>query len=290
MTMKINLKYLTIIAFAGLLLTGCDDGDKVIDEIFETTTRGAILRTVGTSGGDYDRFDTSSIYGFTVEAQDVENGKLLEKMEIFVNFIDNTPDNGNVSPAEVLVATVPASEFEEGPFGLPRASYESTLGQALTNLGLVEGDFDGGDVIFFRLASTLTDGRVFTNSGNTSTLSGSFLASPFQYDRTIKCIPPSPVPGRYVMELADSYGDGWDGAKITVNIDGTVTEYTLEAGSATSHNVDVPEGTTELVFTYVAGRFEEEHSYEITAPTDELAIKDGPTPSQGELVLNICKG
>ena len=290
--MKINFKHFALITIIALVFGACDDGDKVIDEIFDTTTRGAILRTVALTGGDFDRFDTSSVFGFEIEAQDVENGKLLDKVEIFVNFTDKTDANGTVEPAEVLVKTIPASEFTTGPFGLPRTSYESSFADALSSLGLTEGDFDGGDVIFFRLALTLTDGRVFTNTGNTGTLSGSFLASPFQYNRTIKCIPPTPIAGDYVIELEDSFGDGWDGARIDVTIDGELSEtpLTFTSGSAASFTVNVPDGTTEFFFTYVSGDFEGEHSYEITAPTGENAISDGPSPSTGVLVLNICNG
>lgn len=288
--MKINIKTIALIAFSSALMTSCDDGDKVIDEIFDTTTRGAVLRTIETFGADYDRFDTSSSWGVTFEQQDVENGNLLDKVEVFANFDDNTPGNGETAPAEVLVATFLPADFETGPFGLPRATFESTFADALSALGLVEGQFDGGDAILFRLKLTLTDGNSYSNDTNTNTLTGSFFASPFQYQRTIKCIPPAPVPGDYELALADSFGDGWDGAKITATIDGVVTDYTFTSGSEAAFTVNVPDGTTEFFFTYVAGNFEGEHSYVITAPTGELAIEDGPNPGTGELVLNICNG
>lgn len=288
--MKINLKHLALITVTGLLLGACDDGDKVIDEIFDTTTRGAILRTVELTGSDYDRFDTSTVFGFEVEAQDVENGKLLEKMDIYVNFTDKTSANGTDEPAEAFIKSVPASEFSDGPYGLPRTSFESTFADALSALGLVEGDFDGGDVIFFRLELTLTDGRVFTNTGNTGTLSGSFLASPFQYNRTIKCIPPSPVAGQYSIVLNDSYGDGWNGAAINVTIDGTTTPITLADGSTSTETFTVPDGTTEFIMEFVSGDWDSEVDYEVTAPTGENAISDGPSPTTGVLVLNICNG
>ncbi|VAW15087.1 hypothetical protein MNBD_BACTEROID03-2182 [hydrothermal vent metagenome] len=288
--MKINLKLFIVAAISSLFITSCDDGDKIIDDILATTERGAILRTVEVFGVDYDRFDTSTSFGFTIEEQDVENGDLLDKVDIFVNFVDNTDYNGTVSPAETLVATLPASAFTVGEFGLPRATFESSFADALSALGVVEGEFDGGDAILFRLLLTLTDGRTFTNSGNTQSLTGFFLSSPFQYNKPIKCIPPSPVPGDYIIDMADSFGDGWDGAFITVNIDGTSTDYTIEDGAAATHTITVPDGTTELVFTYVAGNFEGEHSFVITAPTGELALEDGPGPATGVLVLNICNG
>lgn len=288
--MKINIKNIALVALTSIFITACDDGDKIIDDILETTQRGAVLRTIEVFGQDYDRFDTSSAFGFTIEEQDVEQGALLDKVDIFVNFVDNTTDNGATASSEVLVQTFNASDFTEGPFGLPRATYESSFAEALSALGVVEGQFDGGDFILFRLQLSLTDGNTYSNDTNTNALTGSFFASPFQYQRTIKCIPPAPVPGNYELELADSFGDGWDGARIDATIDGVVTEYTFTSGSAAAFTVNVPDGTTEFFFTYVSGSFEGEHSYVITAPTGETAIEDGPGPVTGELVLNICKG
>jgi len=290
MTMKINIKLFTIAAISSLCITSCDDGDKIIDDILETTTRGAVLRTIETFGSDYDRFDTSTNFGVTFEEQDVEDGALLDRVEVFVNFIDNTAGNGTTAPAEVLVQTFQASDFETGPFGLPRATFESTFQEALDALGVVEGQFDGADAILFRLQLFLTDGSSFSNDTNTNTLTGSFFASPFQYQQVIKCIPVAPVPGDYVLDLADSFGDGWDGARIDATLDGVVTELTFTSGSEASFTFNVPPGTTEFFFTYVPGNFEGEHSYVITAPTGELAIEDGPGPAPGELVLNICNG
>lgn len=289
MMMKINLRLFTIAAISSLFITSCDDGDKIIDDILDTTERGAILRTVEVFGNDYDRFDTSSSFGFTIEEQDVQNGDLLDKVDIFANFVDNTDHNGTIAPAEILVKTLSASDFTDGEFGLPRATYESSFSDALSALGVVEGQFDGGDAILFRLLLTLTDGRTFTNTGNTQTLTGSFLSSPFQYNKTIKCIPPAPVAGDYLFELVDSYGDGWDGAKFTVTIDGASADYTAD-GAGTNHTITVPDGTTEFIIEYVPGNFEGEHSFKITAPTGETAIEDGPGPTPGVLVLNICNG
>lgn len=288
--MKINIKNIALVALTSVFITSCEDSDKIIDDILETTERGAVLRTIDVFGQDYDRFDTSSSFGFTIEEQDVEEGALLEKVDVFANFVDNTADNGEIVRDEVLVKTFVASDFETGPFGLPRTTYESSFADALAALGVVEGEFDGGDFIIFRLQLSLTDGNSYSSDTNTNTLTGSFFASPFQYQRTIKCIPPAPVPGDYELVLADSYGDGWDGAKLLASIDGVETEYTFTSGSEFTDTVNVPVGTTDFFFTYVPGSFEGEHSFVITAPTGETAIEDGPSPSTGELVLNICKG
>ena len=49
--MKINNKILgAILGVSTLLISSCDDGDKVIDTVFDETTRGAVLRTIEADG------------------------------------------------------------------------------------------------------------------------------------------------------------------------------------------------------------------------------------------------
>jgi hypothetical protein len=277
-------------ASALLLVSSCDDdGGKVIDEVFSSTTRGAVLRTLE-SHGVYDRFDTSSVFGFTFEEQDYESGALMEKVDLYISFEDNTEDNGDSTVDEILIQTYTPEDFTEGEFGLPVASYESTLANALSLLGLEEGDFDGGDAIQYRLILTLTDGRTFSNDDSTGTITGSFFNAPFFYGPVIKCIPPAPVPGEYTIDLVDSYGDGWNGASIDIVIDGVESSFTLEDGSSGTETFTVPDGTTEFTIEFVSGDFDSEVTYEITAPTGETAIADGPTPAVGTITLNICKG
>lgn len=288
--MKINNKILgAILGVSTLLISSCDDGDKVIDTVFDETTRGAILRTIE-ADGIFDRFDTSTTYGFTFEEQDYEDGDLLEKVDLYISFEDNTEANGDSTVDEILIETFLPADFTDGEFGLPRASYETTLANALSQLGLVEGDFDGGDAIQFRLILTLTDGRTFTNDDSTGTITGSFFNAPYFYAPIIKCIPPAPVAGEYTIEMEDSYGDGWNGASIDVVIDGVETSYTLDSGSAGSQTFTVPEGTAEFTLAFSSGDWDGEITYEIIAPTGELALSDGPTPAVGVQTLNICGG
>lgn len=288
--MNFNYKILTIaLPLGALMLSSCDDGDKIIDEITDTTTRGAVLRTIETNGV-LDRFDTSTTFDFTFEEQDPEGGDLLETVDLFLGFDDNTEGNGTTERDELLLRTYMPGDFTDGPFGLPRASYSTTLADALTALDIEEGEFDGGDAIEFRLVLNLTDGRSFTNSDNTGTITGAFFSAPFFYGPIIACIPPEPIPGEYELDMVDSFGDGWNGAAISVNIDGTVTEYTVTEDEATSASdtFTVPPGTTTFTLDFISGDFDSEVTFEITAPTGELAIEAGPSPAPGPITLNIC--
>ena len=96
------------------------------------------------------------------------------------------------------------------------ATISVTLGETLTALGLGT-NYDVGDVFVIRLSLKLTDGREFSASSSSGSLQGSYFASPFLYSSPILC---TPKPGDYVIDMQDSYGDGWQGDGIKVTFDG----------------------------------------------------------------------
>ena len=168
----------------------CEQDDKTIDGLFETIERGAVLRTVSVTGGALDVLDTSAATTIEVEEQDIENGGLLSEVRVFVNLTDNTPAS-TTTTSETLLTTIPASDFETGPFGLPRGSFTATLGEMATALGISEGDYNCGDALVLRLELELIDGRSFSSDDVTGTVQGgSFFSSPFQY--VVNLIAPLP--------------------------------------------------------------------------------------------------
>lgn len=283
-----KVKIYLLFAIGFITTIACTE-EKIVDQVQQTVGRGLVLRTVATLSSTYNLLDPESTFEVTLEAQDPENGDLLVEVRVFAQFVDNSIiDDDDQSSDEALITTLPASQFVTGPFGFPRTDMVVTLSEALSGTGTDIDIVDGGDAISFRLEAQLTDGRVFTNRAAGTVANGSFFSSPFAYSAGINCIPVTPVTGDYQLELADSFGDGWDGAFITVTIDGVDTQYTIDNGSTASFTINVPDGTTELVFTYTPGNFEEEHSFELFAPSGELAASGGPGITPGEIVLNIC--
>ena len=65
-----------------------------MNEVFDTITNGAVLRSAATFDPSYDFFDTSSRWGISIEEQDAENGGLLQEVNVYLDFIDNTDGNG----------------------------------------------------------------------------------------------------------------------------------------------------------------------------------------------------
>ncbi|MGB5370856.1 MAG: hypothetical protein WBN18_10530, partial [Flavobacteriaceae bacterium] len=132
--MKINYKYFSLLAFASLLISSCDEGDAVVDDVTANTTRGAILRTVTVVSNELPLGDPNALFSVELEVQDVANGSLVDNIEVYLGFRDNTVATGgtDLDKAEILAATLPSSGFNQGPNGFPRLSYAITLSEMLS--------------------------------------------------------------------------------------------------------------------------------------------------------------
>ena len=185
---------------------------------------------------------------------------------------DELLESGGVSSDTVPLATI--TEFPSD-LSIPYTDIASTL-------GITVDDISGGDFIRFLGESTGTDGTVTTVANYSATLTGQpEQLQAFNFIVLVKCSPVSgtTVPGTWVIEMQDLYGDGWDGAFVTFEIDGATTDYTFTAGDAATFNVNVPEGTSSLVISYTSGAFEEEHVYTIETPDGEVLGPFGPNPA-----------
>jgi len=291
----INKFFVLLIALS--MMQSCSTDDKTVDGVFEGTTNGAVLRTLSATNtfNFFDPNDARFVFDIALEEQDAQNGDLIKEIRLYQSFTDNLDDGTDNSKDEVLILTETASNLTVSDFGLPRLDFSATLADALSNNGLSAGEFNGGDVFTYRFELELTDDRVFTNTNATGTVSGgSFFSSPFIYNVGLKCVPITPFAGEYTFTLVDSFGDGWDGAFITVTIDGgEPQQLTITGGDKGEFTVTVPDGTTELLMTYTPGNFEGEHTYTIDYdPLDGSdpieAAADGPSPASGEIFLNIC--
>lgn len=230
--MKINYKFFTALVLTSLMFTSCDEGTAVVDDVTDGTLRGAILRTVAITSDELPIGVSDGFFAVDLEVQSQENGTLVESIDVFANFRDNTPENGKGATTEgALVETISKSTFTIGEFGLPRLSYSVTLSSLLSATGVSEADIDGSDQFRVRFELVLNDGRRYSFAQNSGTLTGSYFSSPFLYSATIVCPPKPPTAGVWTVNMTDSYGDGWQtdagsgGSGITVTLDdGTVLE------------------------------------------------------------------
>ena len=219
------MKNIFKLLFASLFVVNfsCHDSENVIDGVLDYET-GAILRTISIDNSVLNSSEPDSAFMATVEEQDEADGALLSEIRVNASFRDFSPEDGTTE-ATAFVYSIPASETTVGPVGLPRADIVMTFGAAVSAMGLTSADYNPGDVIVVQLEVVLTDGRVYGPDSAAGIITGGFFSSPFQYNALLTC---SPQPGDYVVEMQDSYGDGWQSAGgIEVNMDGTIVYATL---------------------------------------------------------------
>jgi len=91
---------------------------------------------------------------------------------------------------------------------------------------------------------------------------------------------------QYTLDLYDSFGDGWNGSTLTININGSPTVYTLNTfdddGSFRSFPITITSGDV-VTFTYVAGAWQNEVTYFFYSPDNILLFNDGPNPATGQV-------
>ena len=88
----------------------------------------------------------------------------------------------------------------------------------------------------------------------------------------------------YNLQLFDSFGDGWNGASVTVNLNGTSTTYLLDNivddGEFAEFSILINDGDT-FTLDYVGGAWEGEVTYFLYDSEENLVFSDGPNPAMG---------
>jgi len=296
----------TFVLFA-IALVSCSSDDNIINQVDNNVERGAILRTIEAAPLNFDLREDSSSWSVTVEMEDNNQGNLLDKVDVFVRFLDNTPDNGTNPVDKSLVKTIPASDFVNGPNDLPRADLQISIDEAAAAAGLADNEFTGGDVFNVELELNLTDGRVFTkDDANGGIAGGSFFKSPYQYGITIIGCPPRP--GEYTIEMTDAFGDGWqstnadDGPGIQLFIEGelfrefgictsytdTQDEWCVGIGSSATDTFTIPEGVVNATWIF-PGDFWGEMGFEIIGPQGQSVFSSAAgSLAAGEFFVVLC--
>lgn len=283
--MKKNKIYLSVLFASILVMTSCKDDD--LDRLDLTTiTSGAILRTLAKDLPTVNRNSPNSTdLSVQVEFDDFLSQDTMESVDVFVSFVDTSPVAGQLlSFDEAFMKNVPASSFTVASNGKLAGTIDVNIGEAMSSMGLAQPQLYGGDVFLMRLSLNTTSGNVYTSDNVGTKIQGSsaFL-SPFRYSSSVVCPPPA---GTWTIDVQDSYGDGWNGAAIAVNLNGETTNYTITDGSEGSFSVTVPEGSSALVFSYVNGSWDSEATFQITSP-DGVITEGGPSQSGGPIKLEV---
>jgi len=194
---------------------------------------------------------------------------------------------GNVASYDLAVQIERGGDIVAGPAAVVSVTsfptdIAVTYDEIASVLGLTTADIAAGDFIRFLGTSTRTDGSVYTIDNFSASITGqSEQFQSYSFVVLIKCAPitDATVGGTWIADLMDSYGDGWDGAFLTFEIDGSATDYTVSGGDGFGkiHEIDVPDGA-ELIISYTSGAFEGEHSFDLTSP-DGFYGSYGPAPA-----------
>lgn len=292
-----------IVVLLAVFTLGCnDDPDNAIYDVFDGQSYGAIVRTLARTSQDFNQFDLNSTWDITIETQDEQYGDLLSELNLYANYTDNKADGVDNNRADALLATIPASAMGTSANGLPTTQLAYTFAETLSALGLGAGEYFGGDIVGFRTELVLTDGRTFSAADGSGSLQGSYFSSPYLYSAGILCIPETPFPGDYQLDMQDSYGDGWQGSGVIVTLDGVSTTYSVSdlytdglGGSrndppylSNSVTITVPVGATSLTWAWVSGDYPSEATFQITTPSGATGFDGGPSPTDGPFALFLC--
>lgn len=267
-----------LIAFIGLGIASCEDEDKNNFDSFS-------------KAGAFVRF--AEPFPAVVDVSSID-----QIPNVAISAVIEDPNNAVVSYSISVSATISGETVEEAVLINEITSFPATvnftMGEITSALGIDPGDVGFGDTFDFSGTATNAQGVIYTTErqrfdrdtkevtggNNTADLLDELgYRNAFEFGFAIPCPAESgDIAGNWVFEMIDLYGDGWDNAFVTVDIDGSTTNYTIAAGSAATHVVNVPAGTTRLVISYTPGSFEEEHVYTVEKPDGTVLGPFGPNP------------
>ncbi len=262
----------------GLFLSSCEDEDKNNFDSFQST-------------GAFVRFETAF-------PSVVDVSTFAEIAGVSITFTLEDPNKTVVRYNMQVSGTVGGESFGPAPIGSEVTSFPSTvtvtMAEIASALGIDVATVNFGDTFSFAGTAENLNGLVYTSErqaydSDTQAITGGNntadiidedgYRNAFEFGFAIPCPQETGnFAGTWVLDMIDLYGDGWDGAFVTFEIDGAKTDYTIADGSAAVHNVVVPAGTQKLVVSYTSGAFEEEHVYTVTKPDGTELGPFGPEP------------
>mgnify|MGYP004701994305 CR=1 FL=1 len=229
---------LTVLAFP----IACSEGDKLVDGVFDDTTSGAFLRTIKVNGVVVSSNVTTANLTYNadatpftleLEAQDNQNGALLDKVDISLSFVKNNA--GSVASInEKFWKSIPASAFTKGSEGLPRMTLATTLGEIRQALVISPTQYSGGDQFKVTFRLFLKDGRMYTYSNSSSNVvGGAYMRSPFVYSLNVVCPITESLAGTHTYVSTNMFR-GAAGTSACGPTSGTVvwTQYVNASGTA----------------------------------------------------------
>lgn len=182
------LRYFYALVFAMLFINCSEDNSNPIDTVLDANIRGAVLRTINITEGEFELGNPNSTVSITIEEKDEEDGDLLDRVDVFVSYRNSA--NGQITN-EVPLAIIDEEEFiSGGEESLPRFTLDYDLNTILNTLQIPLSTIQCKDQILIRLELVLSDGRTLSVDDLSAVIAGqgTFFNSPFCY--TINIVEP----------------------------------------------------------------------------------------------------
>ncbi|MCH2194135.1 hypothetical protein [Kordia sp.] len=291
----------TIVALSALCIAfySCKDDDTLPVDFDDLINTGVPFASeIITNGStNVNKLDPSSS-SFSKDYQLISpaGGTDISKVEVYVSIAGQ-----NVTAAEVLLSTVESSSFTNTDGGYPEVNISFDGASIIAALGIDPAGLEGGDTFDYRLALTNPQGTFSDVSANFDNQSADHT-----FSSTVVCDSPTLPAGDWIIDMQDSYGDGWQpttsgggGPGITITLsNGTVFEiglctpyedpgYPCTPGvSSGSITITIPDGVSgDWVFN---GDFWGEMSYQITGPSGSTVATATAGSAAGPIALNLC--
>lgn len=126
------------------------------------------------------------------------------------------------------------------------------------------------------ISSIITGNEQCGNHSGSITIQVTGGQTPYDYIWDTGAIQPC---CNYTLQINDLFGDGWDGAQLSVFLDGSLYGTYSTNGAFSQYTIPVCE-VQSIALQYTPGMYENEHLYSLTGPSGTL-FSDGPTPTPG---------
>jgi hypothetical protein len=90
----------------------------------------------------------------------------------------------------------------------------------------------------------------------------------------------------YLLNMSDSYGDGWNGGQLTVSVNGAPVGTFAAVGSGSTASFTICNGD-QLTLSYASGEWENENTYQVFGPAGNFVFGDGPDPAIGTVFTGV---
>lgn len=302
--MKSNfLKSIVYLVALGMITFSCSTDTDKLPVDFDTlkVSGGPFAQIVSAEGDTEINRDDAASSAFSNTYQMVTPGPALGSditlIEFYVSFAGS-----NLDVDEVLFSSVSQADFDTSSGGYPEATLSATGDEILASLGLLPAQLEGGDTFNFRLALTSPKGTFSDVSANFDNQSADHT-----FSLAVVCFPPIIPAGDYIVNMVDTFGDGWQsttsngGPGITITLN---TGEVIEIGMCTIYEpqdfdcvdgpemasdvVTIPPGTTSADW-YFPGDFWGEMEFEIIGPNSAQVIySQAAGGGEGPFLLNLC--